>query len=672
MLRINKLFIEIECIDDSGNTKVVSPYMKYSSGVNLIWDKGKNSVGKSTCINSIIYALGMEELLGAKNTGTMKPVLTKSVKVNGKQYNVLETYIYLEIFNGKKVITIRRSVKGNEYDAKLVRVYNCELSRCNNKEPDYTDYYLHDKGSAQSDFGFHYFLENYLDLRLPDVSYNDGSQRKLYMQTIFNMFFIEQVRGWTGFNVQKVYYGIKNIEKTVIEYILGCKISDAENAKKNLTERLVSKKQEWKNINNNLNEKLMDIGIEIKGVPKKHTDFQFEDIDKILIDGESIIDKKKKLIKELDVIENLEGNAIKNNLDFIKNNLKVYQEELQKEEKRLEDLNLDIATRKSYKETLEEQLDETVLKIRRYKDIQKLIQLGSDKKLSFLNNRCPICNNEVNDNLLPSDINIDVMSVEENTYFNEGEKRIIETAIYDCKVSIDFLDKKIKKSEVIVEELRNKIRTCKRDLVKIDELPSEEIIIKKYELLESIKTISKIESYIEKNWFEFKQLKENILKIENEISNLSKQGLSDLDSAKIEKFQGLFRKLLNYYGYSSNNIYKIILSEDKYIPISEGFHLMFDSAGSDFIRAIWAYLVALYIASRDSGNHIGCFILDEPFQQQVSDFSIERLIDSLIKSNCQCIIATSISEEQMKKIKEKNVNILTIEENFIELEKSSR
>ncbi len=671
MLRINKLFIEIEYIDDNGNTKIVSPYMKYSSGINVIWDKGKNSVGKSTCINSIIYALGMEELLGAKNTGTMKPVLTKVVKVNGNQYNVLETYIYLEIFNGKDVITIKRSVKGHKYDTKLVRVYNCELNKWNNEKKNiYKDYYLHDRGSAQSDFGFHYFLENYLSLRLPDVSYNDGSQRKLYMQTIFNMFFIEQIRGWTGFNVQKVYYGIKNVEKTVIEYILGCKISDNENEKHNLVEQLTCKKQEWKNINSNLNERLMDIGMEIKGIPKKYTDFQFEEVDKILIDGESIIDKKKRLIREIDGIENLEDTAIKNNLSFIQDNLKIYQEELQKEEKNLEDLKLDIATRKSYKETLEEQLDETILKIRRYKDIKKLIQLGSDKKFSFLNNRCPICNSEVNDNLLPSDINIEVMSIEDNTYFNEGEKRIIETAIYDCKVSIDFLEKKIKKSEKVVEGLRDKIRGCKRDLVKNDELPSEELIIKKYELSESIKTISKIENYIEKSWFQFKQIKEKCEEIESEISNLPKQGLNDLDAAKIEKFQSLFRKILNYYGYSSNNIYKITLSEDKYIPISEGFHLMFDSAGSDFIRAIWAYIVALYIASKDSGNHIGCFILDEPFQQQVSDFSIEKLIDSLIKSNSQCIIATSITEEQMKRIKTKNINIITIEENFIELESS--
>ena len=77
--------------------------------------------------------------------------------------------------------------------------------------------------------------------------------------------------------------------------------------------------------------------------------------------------------------------------------------------------------------------------------------------------------------------------------------------------------------------------------------------------------------------------------------------------------------------------------------------------------------------SKGSGNHIGCLILDEPFQQQVYDFSIERLIDSLIKSNCQCIIATSISEEQMKKIKTKTktktINIITIEKNFIELER---
>lgn len=75
MLKVNKLVIKIYYKDNKGNTKSISPVLEFKDGVNFIWDKGKNSVGKSTCINLIFYALGIEELLGAKGSNTMKPCL---------------------------------------------------------------------------------------------------------------------------------------------------------------------------------------------------------------------------------------------------------------------------------------------------------------------------------------------------------------------------------------------------------------------------------------------------------------------------------------------------------------------------------------------------------------------------------------------------------------------
>ena len=131
MLRINKLLIAIDYMKN-GQVERICPTMKFTDGVNFIWDKGKNHVGKSTCINSIFYALGLEELLGSKGKSTMKHVLHKKIKIEEKEYDVDETYIYLEISNGERIVTICRAVKGKYWNNKLVRVFNLGISNLNN------------------------------------------------------------------------------------------------------------------------------------------------------------------------------------------------------------------------------------------------------------------------------------------------------------------------------------------------------------------------------------------------------------------------------------------------------------------------------------------------------------------------------------------------------------
>ena len=170
MLRINKLLISIHYMKNREINRIC-PTMEFTNGVNFIWDKGKNGVGKSTCINSIFYALGLEELLGAKGRSTMKHVLYKKIRIKEKEYDVKETYIYLQISNGEKVITICRAVKGEYCDNKLVRVFNVGIDNLN-KNSEFEEYYLHDSGAAQKEIGFHNFLEQFLKIMLPDVTYN--------------------------------------------------------------------------------------------------------------------------------------------------------------------------------------------------------------------------------------------------------------------------------------------------------------------------------------------------------------------------------------------------------------------------------------------------------------------------------------------------------------------
>lgn len=666
MLKVNKLVIKIYYTDNKGNTKSISPVLEFKDGVNFIWDKGKNSVGKSTCINSIFYALGIEELLGAKGSNTMKPVLNRKIELDDIEYIVQETYIFLEISNGKENVTIRRAVKGLKYDTKLIRIYKSKIIQMN-KEVSYEDYFVHDSGAAQKDIGFHSFLERFIGINLPIVSYNNDRTGKLYLQAIANLFFIEQVKGWTGFNVQKVYYGIKNVEKISIEYILGCDITDVDEKRNNYKIQLKEEKDKWKWTNEKIKERLLTLGDEIEGVHEKYNNFDGDDIENIRVSGKSINQIKKEFIDRIDDINRLKSKSINENIDYIYNDLSEYEIELDNNQRSVEELRNQYSIKKVYHENLEGQLKEIELKIRRYEDIVKLRKLGSDKQFSFLKSRCPVCDNKLQESLLPKEINVDIMSNEENLLFIKDEKKIIEVAISDCKNSLSEFDRMIKLKEIEINELRNKIRIARRDLVEVDKLPSEDIIGKKYLYKEKFNKVVDVENDVEKYWSELKVLYDKINQIDKNIKDLPSSGLSEIDQKKIYKFKNNFRRLLKTFGYSSTNVESINLSEERYAPVSDGFHLMYDSAGSDFIRAVWAYLISLYMTAKGKGNHPGILIFDEPFQQQVSESARVEFINVLRSMGGQTIIATSLQKDEMEKLLNDETNLITINNTFIEL-----
>jgi len=105
-------------------------------GVDIPFEKGlvvlraDNSSGKSTCIQAIIYALGIEGMLSASHEVPLPHVMTELIEVDGEELPVLESEVLLEIKNHKnEYLTIMRTVKG-ERDKHLVTVLWCyKMSR---------------------------------------------------------------------------------------------------------------------------------------------------------------------------------------------------------------------------------------------------------------------------------------------------------------------------------------------------------------------------------------------------------------------------------------------------------------------------------------------------------------------------------------------------------------
>jgi len=142
MLRIKALKINIVTSQGLYGT----PTLTFGDGLTII--KGYNSTGKSTLFQSILYCLGLEELLGGKNEKTMQSVLKSEVLNNDNTIDaeVIESNILLEI-EGSSTVTIKRYISSESKNSGLVEVYQGK-ALTDPKQYDFSPMYVHDKGAA--------------------------------------------------------------------------------------------------------------------------------------------------------------------------------------------------------------------------------------------------------------------------------------------------------------------------------------------------------------------------------------------------------------------------------------------------------------------------------------------------------------------------------------------
>ena len=112
---------------------------------------------------------------------------------------MLESTVSLEIQNGAgNVVTVHRPIKKELVDNRLITVdFGASLTDPAAR-PQSRNFFVFDSGAAQREDGFHHFLEDFLGWKLPMVRRYDGPDVKLYLETIFPLFWVEQKVGWSA------------------------------------------------------------------------------------------------------------------------------------------------------------------------------------------------------------------------------------------------------------------------------------------------------------------------------------------------------------------------------------------------------------------------------------------------------------------------------------------
>jgi hypothetical protein len=632
--------------------------LRFENGLNIF--RADNSSGKSTCVQSIIYALGLEGMLSASHEVPLPHAMTDLIEVNGEEITVKGSEVYLEISNHKKeILTIQRTVKG-ERNKHLISTFEGPALTEPSKNYIQKDYFVRERGAAQRERGFHKKLADFLGWEIPEVLHYNGNSMLLYMECILPLMIIEQKRGWSAIqaNTPK-QYGIREVEKRAIEFILKLDANKLFLEKQSLMERIKEHKTEWKMLIKQLKNITKKTDVTIEGLPGEPTE-NFHPKVFVEVDGEktditSTISELKKTLK----VRNSD------NIPKVKEDIRRVQQEIDNTveaiiqyqltyNEKLEALQLEKVQQKQ----TEERLTAIEEDLQKYKDVRRIKQLGSLQNIQFTNGQCPTCHQEVTDTLLPQTQQSNPMSIDESINFLNGQKQTIKYAKENNNKVIELKKHELNQVRNKIKKLQQAVRDMKQTLTSDERIPSVYEMKERIRLEEDIKHYEETDELIHEVVEDMYELGESYEAIVNKLNDLPDNLISRNDYSKLKSLEKIFKKHAKDYGLKSVKPETLSISTDTYKPIHDGFELsfdlQFDLSASDLIRMIWAYVISLLELSKDFDlNHLGLLVLDEPRQQSTAIGSLREFLKDAsksIKSNQQVIFATSEEEEPLKEL----------------------
>uniref|UniRef100_A0A182UFN2 Rad50/SbcC-type AAA domain-containing protein n=1 Tax=Anopheles melas TaxID=34690 RepID=A0A182UFN2_9DIPT len=364
---------------------------------NLNIIRGRNSAGKSTIVHSILYALGMEQLLGAQNDKALTYVLKDYVEYGGRKCFITRSLVMMELESNGKTITVTRKIREEKVDPRLVEIQECAvLTKGEQAEPLYR--YLHDGGSAQIEEGYYTYLEKFLGLDLPQVPHKSGTQTKLYLQYIFAALAIEQKRGWTDYIANLPYFGVRDARIKIVDYLVGTNVFELDAKRARLDHESVQLNTAWLDITKALSNDAQKNSIQVVNLPTAPTAvFHANEVSylKRTALGPMSLDEYKN--SQFQALLRLQQEETKWKDATPEATLKQIEAETERllrltaaYEATLGELTLHRASRSANTVHLKQAQDELI----KNKAAQKLINFGASLDLSIAKDVCPACHQD--------------------------------------------------------------------------------------------------------------------------------------------------------------------------------------------------------------------------------------------------------------------------------------
>jgi len=654
--------LEITANTNNGTFSVTIPF---KNGLNII--RAENSSGKSTCVNAIAYALGLEAILGPGRRRPFPKSLYDEIydnKLDKNPYFVHGSYVSISIRNNQgKAVRLVRDIEG--YDQKV----SIET------EAGSEDYFLGvgagHVGSAKSEKGFHHWLAGFLGWDLPNVVTFEGVERKLYLECIFPLFFVEQKRGWSEIQANTpTHYGIKGVKKAAAEFCLGIDSFEHEKTLALLKGRVESAEAEWEKLRSSAEgvadfnsvriNKLTDFDIK-KGAPE----IKFSYLENNVF--VSVEAQERALEKVVDrVTKEIERKTPDNEeLNAQHSVLRVLYQEAEKNASAVELALLSLSEVENKLSTLNHDYDQ-------YQQLRRLKSVGSEIGADLDTKKCPICESDLYDTLGNSSVKRQPMTLEENVEFIKNQLDFYTAIKIKTNSQLKELQAEGKLLNSRIEVENEKLSALREDLNDVNGA-TKQLLRQKIEVDMLLRGVSKLkESQAELNG----QV-ESVFSVWTLAFNSlveARKDSPDIESHMvIKKLESILRGNLEAFNFNGS-VNSISISEKSLRPEQEGYDIVAETSASDYIRIIWSYTLALLelAATQTEAMHGGFIVFDEPRQHEANMVSFTNLIDKAAESSSykgQVIFATSLKETELESVCDgEKVNLICFDDYILTLQ----
>lgn len=645
-LTLRFLKLDVEAV--GGSFGFATPFQ---SGLVIL--RGDQSCGKSTCVQSISYALGLEQMLGTHDV-PLPPSMTKFIEDSeGIERRVLQSHVMLELQNHKKeIVTVCRMVSGEGRDPRLVTVIKGPALSDPGRGFDQEDYFLRDGGAATRSAGFHAFLTQFIGWELPMVSTYRGPLVPLYPQCIFPLAIVEQKHGWSGIQATTPrFLGIREVERRAFEFVNAFDATSLETKRQQIAQREDLARRGWGDLLREALKVFESRGASVKGLPAAPMiGFPGDVPVQILVVGSDgswkhLDDALKEDRSELD---RLTGQDIPTAQEVTREAQQALDElraQLAHAEAATEQVFSDLEGERNQIVAIDRRLVALADDIEHYLDLARLRRFGSTQPLHSANGECPTCKQALVDSLLPQSAERAVLSIDDNLTFLREQRTAFEKMRENCERRATGLDLRLTAFKDRSTEVRAKIRAWKATLVSAGQTPSFVAVRRQLQLEDRVRQAGDLDELRRDYTQRFSDAALAWRELQEEKAALPEGGLSRSDIQKMETIERLFRKEVRQFGFSSFSPDLLGLSRESYMPTREGFDLSFDISASDGIRMIWAYNHSLLnLSGMERTNHPGFLVFDEPQQQKMKEMSFAEFLKTVaqnVSKNQQVIFATS-------------------------------
>ena len=624
----------------------------FSTGLNVLW--ADNTKGKSTSLQGLLYALGLERMLSPRREIPLTYVMTSHLEEDDKtgvHHAILESSVSVELENAAgKIITVRRAVKSTG-DTRLVTVFQGPQLTNPTGQYEQRDYFVLDPGAAQREAGFHRYLAEFMGWQLPRARRFDGSETMLYLETVFPLLYIEQKAGWSSMPAAfPNYLQIRDVGRRAIEFLMGLDTHELELRRQQLEMDLAASNSAWSSKRAEILSVAALANARVQGISTAPT-ISVADIEAAFLQAPAG-DEWRPLDEIMSALRGRVAELRKAEIPDVEDMSDAAAEELSQVMEAAAEQNAnrnalfrarqaEIVQRASVQRriaALEEDLQKN-------QDAQKLRNFGSKLTEAFAADHCPTCSQPIQDTLLAQQASAAVMPVEDNIEYIKSQRAIFQRLNAQVEAAIASLNRRLAAATAEVNETEQPPPGASRRLSIPVSFSLDRDAGRAPRAEARLDTLEDVQQRFEQHKVALIALAARHAQILAERQALPADRLTAEDQAKLNRMTSLIQQQAASYGFTTFPAAEIEIAPDNFRPQKEGFEIGFELSASDAIRLKWAYHLALLELSRtDRTNHPGFVVFDEPRQQAAREISFQRLLERAASAKAagqQVIFATS-------------------------------